>query len=66
MSDAEGLLTFIIGFVIGAIVLSFVLNVVFDNATNDMGYRALSCMGNGNTIGQCETVLGLPQTTHGN
>ncbi len=52
----------VFGFIIGAVLATIVWTLVMTSVTsvtNDTALRALSCMGNGNSIAQCEVVLGL-------
>lgn len=49
------------GVVVSVVIMSIVVGAVATDGLNAQ-QRALSCMANGNTVAQCQTVLGLPST----
>lgn len=61
MNDVP-LSAWIVAILIGFFVGIFLMAIVNTDQNQYYADRALSCMQNGNSIGQCETVLGIPQT----
>lgn len=55
----EGLGGFLFGLFVGAVAAMVFGGILFISNINDIALRSLSCMANGNTIAQCETVLGV-------
>lgn len=49
------IVTALIAFIVGAVIVGASIS----NENNTNMNRALSCMANGNTVAQCQTVLGL-------
>lgn len=51
----EEIISAIAGFIIGAIITAVALSPIVNNSQN----RALSCMSAGNTVVQCQDILGI-------
>lgn len=55
MEGRDTTITILITFILTA----FIVTVICSTVEKDLANRALSCMANGNTIQQCQTVLDL-------